>query len=86
MLRARSDPSPQPAGERSLIKCAGGQAVAIISRASTGANATRYLVQEQQGSTATIVNNAANAAVAVEESFDACNCVVDLTPRLSPKR
>jgi RHS repeat-associated protein len=48
---------------------AGGQAVALVSRSSTGTNTTRYLIEDHEGSSTTITDSA--GAVVVEESFDA---------------
>jgi RHS repeat-associated protein len=48
---------------------AGGQAVAIVSRSSSGTNTTRYLIEDHQGSSTTITSSV--GAVLVEESFDA---------------
>ena len=48
---------------------AGGQAVAMISRSSTGTNSVHYLIEDHEGSSTTITNS--DGSLAVEESFDA---------------
>lgn len=48
---------------------AGGQTVAVVSRQSTGINATRYVLEDHQGSIAQIADS--NGALYVSESFTA---------------